>query len=247
VAEPDAAIMRPPRGATVVAKADRAASFADVPGSLVGARPAETHCSELPRTPTSRPGSVGVRRSSPQSSVGADWCETKVVGATKPPAHMRAGHVRVWSYCVLALTHPARGGCCPFPRPAGASRQVRGRLWWFGRGSGDGSLNAGAACDSQGRPIGSATAPSKRGRVKDAGWPLAPRHGSGDVPDPLLTAATVPLVSDLIPNLDDVAAALPATPTGQDAAELAAAVSAAGSWLAVDSALDAVVGSWATS
>jgi len=61
-----------------------------------------------------------------------------------------------------------------------------------------------------------------------------------------VTATTVQVVSDLVPNLDDLTAALPATPPGQDAAELIAAVSAAGSWQEVDSALDTVIRAWET-
>lgn len=64
------------------------------------------------------------------------------------------------------------------------------------------------------------------------------------VPDSRPSAATVRVVSDLIPNLEDLVAALPATPAGRDAAELTAAVSSAGSWHEVDSALDAVVDGW---
>lgn len=56
----------------------------------------------------------------------------------------------------------------------------------------------------------------------------------------------VAVVTDLIPNLEDLLAALPlATSAGRDAAELASATSRANTWTDVDAVLDAVVTGWA--
>jgi len=52
-------------------------------------------------------------------------------------------------------------------------------------------------------------------------------------------------VTDLLPNLDDLIAALPANAAGADAAQLARGVGASRSWQEADDALDAVVNSWA--
>ena len=51
---------------------------------------------------------------------------------------------------------------------------------------------------------------------------------------------------DVIPNLLDLVAALPASPAGRDAAELAAAAGEAVTPSDVDAALDRVISRWAT-
>lgn len=50
----------------------------------------------------------------------------------------------------------------------------------------------------------------------------------------------------MIPNLDDLAGALPDTVAGSDAAELIDSVRAASSWRDVDEALDRVCATWAS-
>ncbi len=53
-------------------------------------------------------------------------------------------------------------------------------------------------------------------------------------------------MTDLIPNLDDLLASLPASAARDDAAELAVAVRDATTWAEVDAVLDDVVTRWAT-
>jgi hypothetical protein len=53
-------------------------------------------------------------------------------------------------------------------------------------------------------------------------------------------------VTDLIPNLADLLAALPDSTAGRDAAELATAAAEANTWAEVDAALDDVVNRWLT-
>ncbi len=53
-------------------------------------------------------------------------------------------------------------------------------------------------------------------------------------------------MTDLIPNLQDLLAALPASPAGRDAAELAKAAGAAITPDDVDAALDRVISRWAS-
>ncbi|MGI8537514.1 MAG: hypothetical protein ACR2K2_13745 [Mycobacteriales bacterium] len=53
-------------------------------------------------------------------------------------------------------------------------------------------------------------------------------------------------MADLIPNLDDLLAALPSTPAGRDAAELATAAGTASTPAKVDDALDRVISRWVT-
>lgn len=55
-----------------------------------------------------------------------------------------------------------------------------------------------------------------------------------------------PAVADLIPNLNDLLAALPSTPAGRDAAELAAAAGGASTPAEVDDVLDQVISRWVT-
>lgn len=55
-----------------------------------------------------------------------------------------------------------------------------------------------------------------------------------------------PGVAELIPNLDDLLAALPSTTAGRDAAELATAAGTASTTSEVDDALDQVINRWAT-
>ena len=53
-------------------------------------------------------------------------------------------------------------------------------------------------------------------------------------------------MTDLIPNLADLLAALPASAAGRDATELVAAARVASTWAEVDAALDQVVSRWAS-
>ena len=53
-------------------------------------------------------------------------------------------------------------------------------------------------------------------------------------------------MSNLIPNLADLLAALPSTQAGQDAAELVAVADESSTWAEVDAALDTLVETWAT-
>lgn len=60
-------------------------------------------------------------------------------------------------------------------------------------------------------------------------------------------AAAVPSdVVDLLPNLPDLLAAVPSSPAGRDAAELAEAAGEAMTPDDVDAALDLVIARWAT-